>query len=84
MRQFLVEAVVLSGRGGIIGVVVGVGVTLGAAALIPHIHTTVSPPVFTVAVILAFGVSVLVGLVARSYPAYRAARLHPIDALRLE
>ena len=85
MRQFLMEAVVLTTFGGMIGVVIGVGLTLGAAALIPHIPTTVSPPVFTIApVVIAFAVSVLVGIVAGSYPANRAARLHPIEALRFE
>ena len=85
MRQFLAEAVVLTTVGGLIGVIIGVGLTLGADAVIPRISSDMSPPVFTFPpLMIAFGVSVVVGIIAGSYPAYRAARLHPIDALRFE
>jgi putative ABC transport system permease protein len=77
--QFLVESVVLSVIGGIIGIGFGWGVseivnTLGA------FQTFVSPQ----SVMLAFGFSMAVGLFFGIYPASRAANLHPIDALRWE
>jgi putative ABC transport system permease protein len=79
LLQFLVESIVLSGAGGLIGIVVGVG----AAALIGRLAEwpiLVSPP----AVALAFLFSGAVGLVFGAYPARRAAALDPIVALRHE
>ncbi len=75
--QFLLEALVLSGLGGLIGVVGGVGLgSLGTKAFQPAVSLT--------SVIVAFSVSVLVGLFFGLYPANRAAALRPIDALRYE
>jgi putative ABC transport system permease protein len=77
--QFLTEAMSLAGVGGIIGVIVGVtlGMVLNSAFGFP-----VALPVFWV--IVGFGVSVTVGLVSGVYPAIKAARLDPIEALRYE
>jgi putative ABC transport system permease protein len=75
--QFLLEAVLLSMFGGLIGVVIGVGVgrlSVGGFQLI------VAP----YSVVLAFGVSVAIGLFFGAFPANRAAALRPIDALRYE
>lgn len=79
LTQFLIEAMVMSLIGGIIGIILG---TLGAfsVSLIFGIPFIVSIP----AILIAVGVSSLVGIVFGLYPARRAARLSPIDALRYE
>jgi putative ABC transport system permease protein len=121
MKQFLTEAVMLTGLGGLVGVVLGIGICLVAQVLV---HTglpftghgggaahaaaghggggggggggrggrgggmgmnSFPAPVLTLwPVLVAFGVSLAIGLVAGGYPASRAARLRPIEALRFE
>jgi putative ABC transport system permease protein len=76
--QFLIEAVLLSLFGGTMGVLVGVGVSNSVSL------GTLKPVVAPYSVVLAFGVSVLIGLFFGLYPANRAASLRPIDALRYE
>jgi putative ABC transport system permease protein len=79
LSQFLVEAVVLSGFGGIIGIALG----LGLAALATQALAV--PFLFNAGiVILAFTFSALVGVVFGYFPARRAAHLDPIEALRHE
>ena len=75
--QFLIEAVLLSLFGGIVGVLVGL---VGSRFTIVGVHPVVAP----YSVGLAFGVAVAVGLFFGLYPASRAASLRPIDALRYE
>jgi putative ABC transport system permease protein len=77
--QFLLESGLLAGAGGLLGVGIGVGAALAASAL-GYWDTLLSWP--TSAVGFAFSVSI--GLVFGIYPAVRAARLEPIDALRAE
>ena len=83
--QFLIEAMVLSGLGGALGIAVG---TLLAheAPSVPAIASSSfpTPVVSPSSVLLAFFVSVAIGLFFGIYPANRAARLHPIEALRYE
>jgi putative ABC transport system permease protein len=79
LLQFMVEALVLSVAGGAIGVVLGFGLAKGVSALLDW-SATVTPQ----AVALSFGVAAAVGVFFGFYPARKAARLNPIDALRYE
>jgi len=79
LNQFLIEAVVLTVSGGIIGILLGVSIAFIASQMmnIPFMVTTSS-------ILLSFGVSAGVGIVFGYYPAQQAAKLNPIDALRYE
>jgi putative ABC transport system permease protein len=77
LTQFLTEAVLVSLIGGLTGVLVGV---LGSQFEIAGVH----PVIATYSIFLAFGAAVLTGLFFGTYPAGRAARLRPIEALRFE
>jgi putative ABC transport system permease protein len=77
LTQFLTEAVLVSLIGGLTGVLVGV---LGSQFEIAGVH----PAIATYSIFLAFGAAVLTGLFFGTYPAGRAARLRPIEALRFE
>jgi putative ABC transport system permease protein len=79
LLQFLVEAVTLSAVGGVVGVALGLAVAAGLTALFEW-----STRVSAGAVLLAFGMAAAVGVLFGFYPARRAARLDPIDALRAE
>jgi putative ABC transport system permease protein len=78
--QFLLEAVLLTATGGILGVLIGVGFSLLVRALVPSVPATVS----ALWVTLGVGISVGVGLFFGYYPANRAANLDPIVCLRYE
>jgi ABC-type antimicrobial peptide transport system permease subunit len=90
MRQFLSEAVILTGMGGIGGVALGIGITLAAGLVLPSADSTdasgnfPAPILSASSVVIAFGVSLAIGLLAGGSPAYHAAHIHPIDALRFE
>ena len=75
--QFLLEAVLLSGVGGIIGISLGL---IGSLLLSRFLVTTVT----TWSVLLSFSVAALIGIVFGILPAYKAAKLDPIEALRYE
>ncbi|MDQ5900942.1 MAG: hypothetical protein QG600_520 [Patescibacteria group bacterium] len=79
LTQFLVEAVVMSLSGGIVGIILGVG-----GAFLVSLVANIPFVIDIVAIIIAVGVSTLVGIVFGLYPARRAARLSPIEALRYE
>jgi putative ABC transport system permease protein len=77
LQQFLVEAILVSVIGGALGVAVGLGAS--------HFEIAgVQPAVAASTVALAFGAAVLCGLFFGTYPAARAARLRPVQALRFE
>ena len=77
--QFLVESVTLSCIGGLIGIIVGVGITLLVAA-----NSSIPADLNISAVLLAVGFSAATGIFFGFYPAYKASKLTPIDALRYE
>ena len=78
--QFLTEAVTLTGAGGVIGVVFSVLVTLLISVVLPKLRASV--PAW--AVITGFSVSVAVGVFFGVWPAIKASRLDPVEALRYE
>ena len=77
--QFLIETLLMTVSGGVAGIIVGAGVSIGISTYAGW-KTHVSPT----AVLLAFVVSFVVGLVFGLYPAMKAAALEPVDAMRYE
>ncbi|HEY9415121.1 MAG TPA: ABC transporter permease [Pseudonocardia sp.] len=85
LKQFLIESCVLSAMGGVVGIVLGTGITLTAAAVLPaNIPDFPAPEMSIGSIVLAFGISLMIGLLAGGLPANRAARMRPIDALRYQ
>ncbi|MEC9092699.1 MAG: ABC transporter permease [Planctomycetota bacterium] len=84
--QFLVESVLLSCFGGLVGFAIGVGASAGGTVLINYLSPGADWPVVISlpAGIIAFVFASIVGVVFGLYPAIRASRLDPIDALRYE
>ena len=79
LMQFLIEAVVLSMIGGLLGILLGAGI-----AILVEQSGLMTTVISADAMLLATGFSVAVGLFFGIYPSMRAARLHPIEALRYE
>jgi putative ABC transport system permease protein len=78
--QFLTEAMALTGVGGVLGIVIAILITLLIGAIVPSLPSVV--PAW--ALITGFTVSVAVGLFFGTWPAVKAARLDPVEALRYE
>jgi putative ABC transport system permease protein len=78
--QFLIETIVLSGVGGVLGVCIGIGIPEILRAFAPDQE----PVVTGGSVLLSFGISVAIGILFGLYPARRAAKMDPIEALRHE
>jgi len=80
LRQFLLEAMLLSLSGGLLGILAGVSMPLS----VRYFADGVQVPISAASIVVAFAVSCLVGLVFGLLPANRAARLNPTEALRYE
>jgi len=80
IRQFLTEAITLTGTGGVIGVSLGAGISFLINKLLPNLPSAV--PLWSV--IAAVTASMSVGLFFGIYPAMKASRLDPVEALRFE
>lgn len=78
--QFLIEALMVTGIGGIIGVLIALAIIkflIGGLKLVPEVYSIPW-------IMLSFGISLVVGVIFGIFPAYKAAGLKPIDALRYE
>ena len=85
MQQFVIEAACTSALGGIIGILLGDGLSIAASTVVTRLMEetlTVAPTLSAVA--LAFGISVGIGILFGYLPAKKAARLNPIDALHYD
>lgn len=78
--QFLIEAIIVTGIGGLLGVIIGLSIIrfiIGGFSLVPEVYSIPWT-------MLSFGISLVVGVVFGLFPAYKAASLNPIEALRSE
>jgi putative ABC transport system permease protein len=90
LEQFLLESTVLASLGEFLGVGVGIGLALLIGTIAPAVDPASGalagfrPVLSILPVLVAFTITLAIGLIAGGYPAYRAARLRPVEALRFE
>ena len=91
LEQFLTESIVISVAGGVIGILLGISIPLGVrfftdaiSRAIPSVVPLSHVPISITSVLVAFGVSVAVGIIFGMLPASRASQLNPTEALRYE
>ncbi len=84
--QFMIEAAMVTGIGGIIGVLMGLGIIKFVIGNISKFNSSFSiQPVYSLEwILISFGISLVTGIVFGLFPAYKAAKLNPIQALRFE
>jgi putative ABC transport system permease protein len=88
--QFVIEAVALAGTGGVLGVILGVAINLAIRVAAPlldksgGVFSSFSPVLSIGPILVAFAISLGIGVIAGAYPAWRASQLKPIEALRYE
>jgi putative ABC transport system permease protein len=83
-NQFLLEAATLTSLGGVVGIIVGAIVAYLISLLMKSLGYDWAFVISLTSVVLAVGVSILTGVVFGLYPAFKASKLNPIDALRYE
>jgi putative ABC transport system permease protein len=84
LKQFLLEAGTLTALGGIFGIIIGIIVSYAISILMKYLGYDWAFVISLTSIILAVGVSILTGIIFGLYPAFKAARLDPIEALRYE
>jgi putative ABC transport system permease protein len=78
--QFLIEAIIVTGIGGILGVLIGVSIIhfiIGGLDIVPEVYSIPW-------ILISFNISLFVGVIFGLFPAFKAASLNPIEALRAE
>jgi putative ABC transport system permease protein len=83
-NQFLLEAAILTSLGGFIGIILGILVSYLVSTLMKYLGYDWAFIISPTSVIMAVGVSILTGVVFGLYPAFKASKLNPIEALRYE
>jgi putative ABC transport system permease protein len=84
IRQFLIETIIITTLGGIIGIIIGILVSFLAALIIRRLGYDWSFAVSPSSILMALGVSAAIGLIFGIYPASKASKLAPVEALRYE
>ncbi len=81
LYQFLIEALIISGTGAILGILIAVSIPIAIRPLLPE---GVTIPISGLSIVVAFAVSCMTGVIFGYLPASRAANLQPTEALRYE